>query len=135
MKDSIEKDHSQIQGFNQDIPNLFTNFPNLGIEKTDNEEPLFVNPKQYHRILRRREARQKLIRSDKYVHKSRHLHAKNRVRGPGGRFLSAAELSALYATGRLVNGVILEKKEDSEPSPHDAVLERLDEELKRKKAK
>nr|XP_027070307.1 nuclear transcription factor Y subunit A-3-like isoform X4 [Coffea arabica] len=41
--------------------------------------PIYVNAKQYHGILRRRQP---------YLHESRHQHAMNRVRGSGGRFLS-----------------------------------------------
>ncbi|KAA8499737.1 Nuclear transcription factor Y subunit alpha [Porphyridium purpureum] len=69
------------------------------------ESPVYVNPKQFSRIMKRREARRrqsgKVVptttpqRSQKYQHESRHRHAMKRVRGPGGRFLKKEEMEAL----------------------------------------
>ena len=67
------------------------------------ESPLYVNAKQFHRILKRRVARQRLEEALRltskgrkpYLHESRHKHAMRRPRGPGGRFLTADEVAAI----------------------------------------
>eukprot|EP00470_Lotharella_oceanica_P004579 CAMPEP_0170174266 /NCGR_PEP_ID=MMETSP0040_2-20121228/7502_1 /TAXON_ID=641309 /ORGANISM="Lotharella oceanica, Strain CCMP622" /LENGTH=190 /DNA_ID=CAMNT_0010415827 /DNA_START=159 /DNA_END=731 /DNA_ORIENTATION=- len=73
-------------------------------------EPRFVNARQYRRIIKRREWREHnasdLIKISKekeriarqgYKYVSRHLHAKRRRRGPGGKFLTKKELAELEA--------------------------------------
>jgi hypothetical protein len=69
--------------------------------------PVYVNARQYARILKRREA--KLIIEAKlklnpprkrYLHESRHNHACKRPRGTGGRFLTKAELDAMKTQGQ-----------------------------------
>ncbi|KAJ2584253.1 Transcriptional activator [Coemansia sp. RSA 1836] len=75
------------------------------------EEPLYVNAKQYHRILKRRDARARMAAEHKmnvkrkpYLHESRHRHAMRRPRGPGGRFLTASEILELEQKGELPAG-------------------------------
>lgn len=76
------------------------------------EEPLYVNAKQYNRILKRRAARTKLEAQGripkerkKYLHESRHKHAMNRIRGSGGRFYSVQnEVQPLENGQKLTTG-------------------------------
>lgn len=77
--------------------------PEVPVSAANEESPLYVNAKQFHRILKRRMARQKLEEALRltskgrkpYLHESRHNHAMRRPRGPGGRFLTAEEVAAM----------------------------------------
>lgn len=94
------------QGSNAVYPS-FQHHISEALEGSVDDEPLYVNAKQYFRILKRRVARarldevHRLSRQRKpYLHESRHKHAMRRPRGPGGRFLTAEEIAAQKA----VNG-------------------------------
>ncbi|KAI4145894.1 MAG: hypothetical protein LQ340_006127 [Diploschistes diacapsis] len=86
------------------------------------ESPLYVNAKQFHRILKRRVARQKLEEALRltskgrkpYLHESRHKHAMRRPRGPGGRFLTADEVADMEKKGELPGGNGEDKENEGE---------------------
>lgn len=86
--------------------------PEVPVAGANEESPLYVNAKQFHRILKRRMARQKLEEALRltskgrkpYLHESRHNHAMRRPRGPGGRFLTAEEVAQMEARGEGMDG-------------------------------
>ncbi|KAK4560882.1 Transcriptional activator [Recurvomyces mirabilis] len=90
-------------------PQVQQRSPEVPAAGTAEESPLYVNAKQFHRILKRRMARQKLEENLRlsskgrkpYLHESRHNHAMRRPRGPGGRFLTADEVAQMEAKGAI----------------------------------
>lgn len=106
------------------------------------EEPLYVNAKQYFRILKRRVARARLeevhrlsrqrkvlffpadaapffthLPPQPYLHESRHKHAMRRPRGPGGRFLTAEEIAAQKLAQQSSNGDAIDDLPDLPVGP------------------
>ncbi len=75
----------------------------IPIKTLNDNEYIYVNCRQYYRILKRREKRKKLKElynindniKKNYMHESRHKHAMNRERGKRGRFLSKREKEIL----------------------------------------
>ena len=103
-----------INGFEAySYPHLINPFAQkIPIKTLRNNEYIYVNSKQYSRILKRREARKKfyndnedflLCKKVKYHHESRHKHAMNRKRGKGGRFLSKDDIDLLYEKNKELN--------------------------------
>ena len=96
---------SSVDGYS--LPQLNNGIKQKYLMKTlfDNKY-IYINGKQYHRIMKRREMRKKIKeaieenkdknktdnKNKKYHHESRHRHAMNRERGKGGRFVSKKKL-------------------------------------------
>ncbi|RXH76411.1 hypothetical protein DVH24_019299 [Malus domestica] len=82
-------------GFSQPMGRIM-----LPLNLTTDEGPIYVNAKQYHGIIRRRQSRAKAVIENRaarlrkpYMHESRHRHAMRRPRGCGGRFLNTKTMN------------------------------------------
>lgn len=103
------------------VPQQHAQSPEL-VAGAAEESPLYVNAKQFHRILKRRVARQRLEEALRltskgrkpYLHESRHNHAMRRPRGPGGRFLTADEVAEIERKERGEGG---DEPADSNATP------------------
>ncbi|KAL0736453.1 hypothetical protein Bca4012_012663 [Brassica carinata] len=92
--DHVEKYYGVVSGYGSIISPGRVMLP-LKME-TEEDGTIYVNSKQYHGIIRRRQSRAKAVlknqissfRKQPYMHHSRHLHAMRRPRGSGGRFLN-----------------------------------------------
>ena len=127
-----------VLGMREKVANSITDATSTEVPQSV-AHPIYVNAKQYRRILKRREARtileeyfrkKKEKRDEKeahehgngngkrsYTHESRHRHAMKRPRGPGGRFLRKNELEEYYSTHpeeALLAGYVCAKKDKKE---------------------
>jgi hypothetical protein len=91
---------SPTNEYEPSMPEMGTESPMM---EAVEQQPFYVNAKQFHRILNRRVARQKLEETLRLTSRgrkpclteSRHTHAMRRPRGPGGRFLTADEVASI----------------------------------------
>ncbi|CAA7026814.1 unnamed protein product [Microthlaspi erraticum] len=89
-----EQYYGVVSSYGSQMPSSRVMMP-LKME-TEEDVTIYVNSKQYHGIIRRRQSRAKAVLKNKlskcrkqpYMHHSRHLHAMRRPRGSGGRFLN-----------------------------------------------
>ncbi|CCA65672.1 Nuclear transcription factor Y subunit nfya-2 [Caenorhabditis elegans] len=94
--ESINQHQNQLRQGNAQAVHYYQKHQN----PISHEKPIMVNPRQYKRIIKRREMRQKMedsgrlpLERQKYMHESRRQHALKRRR-TGGRFDANAEAAA-----------------------------------------
>lgn len=103
--------------------------------------PVYVNAKQYHAIVRRRKQRAKLAEKQREAgmsggdvrskYESRVAHAKNRVRGPNGQYLTREELLA-GAGGPEARARALAREEEIKELARKREAKKLEREAKRR---